>query len=219
MSKESNLSLNNNNDDDDFFGIESSSMEHNETETKKHKLDIFSTLYAIDNNQLTYLDSLTEEERKGFVPVVVMRWASAIEDKRKSAINVMLINEFVNKHFWALYKHPELQFKLMAMVGIGKTQRHQWIAGKAEKANELLIQWMLSHHVLVSEKEIAMKIAKMTIEDIEKYIDAYAVSNDFKTELLTSYGKLTRQSDSISTKLAVKKTRKRKASATTTAKK
>ena len=140
-----------------------------------------------------------------------MRFAASIDDRNKNNLsNIKKINERVNKNFWDLYKHPELQFKLMASCGIGSKTYHPWIANKSDKLNEDIIVWMRHHHVLVSDEELHIKISKMSIEEIDKYIEMYAVTKQQRSELLESYGKLTNQSDAITSKLEAEKVDKRR---------
>lgn len=112
------------------------------TEKKKPALDIFRTLEAIDRKDKSYYANLTEDEKKGFAPPVVMRWLSGVSDKSGlSEYYTVMTNEIVNIGFWELSKHPELQYLLMTLVGCGKKQGHQWIAGpkkaKTRKVDEL----------------------------------------------------------------------------------
>jgi hypothetical protein len=124
---------------------------------KTHKLDIFETLAAIDRHDTQFLDRLDEDTRKGFAPPVVLRWASAVNSNTKDWYLIAL-NERANVHHYELYQHPILQYKLMASCGLGKVERHAWIAGskndKARKdflskywpeANDLELTIVLNH--------------------------------------------------------------------------
>lgn len=94
-------------------------------------LDIMTVLEAIDKNNKKFYSNLTEEERKAFVPKVIMRWLSTVSDNNPNKEYYLLAtNDLVNIGFWELTKHPELQYLLMTISGIGKKQYHQWISAK-----------------------------------------------------------------------------------------
>lgn len=197
----------------DFIGDDEDQQEEQplELEKKKYKMDMMELLSAIDNRKFNFLSTKTPDEVKGFAPIVALRFAASLDDKNKhNRSNLIIINEFVNKRFWDLYKHPELQYKLMAMCGSGKKSYHPWLAAKTDKLDEHLIHWMRDHHVLVSDEELHIKISKMSIDDICTYIDKYAVTKQDREELLISYGKLTGQSAAIATKLEAEKTSSRR---------
>ena len=46
------------------------------------KLDIFKLLSTIDSSSSNIYASLSDEERKGFAPLVVMRWMTGTSDSR-----------------------------------------------------------------------------------------------------------------------------------------
>ena len=100
---------------------------------KKHALDIFRTLGAIDQHDLSYYDGLTPEEQKGYHSPVVMRWVSA-KNGELGDYNLLATNDRANMHHYALYEYTDLQYKLTASVGLGIRTKHEWIPG-AKKEN------------------------------------------------------------------------------------
>ena len=111
---------------------------------RSYKLDVMSVLEAIDKNDRGFYSNLTEEEQKAFVPKVVMRWLSAVSDNNPNKEYYLLAtNDLVNVGMWELVKHPELQYLLMTIAGVGKKQYHQWVptkteSGKTPKSDALL---------------------------------------------------------------------------------
>lgn len=96
--------------------------------TKPHKLDIFQTLAAIDKHDTDFLSRLPEEQSKGFAPPVVLRWASAVSGEMKDWY-LLAVNERANVHFYDVWQHPDLQYRLLASCGFGRKERHEWISG------------------------------------------------------------------------------------------
>jgi len=95
------------------------------------KLDLMTLLEAIDKQDKTFYSNLTEEERKGFAPRVVVRWlATLAEQNPYKEYQLLAANDLVNNGLYSLGKHPELQYLLMCVAGVGKKQYHQWIGTK-----------------------------------------------------------------------------------------
>jgi hypothetical protein len=97
-----------------------------------HKLDIFDLLSRINSAKSGDIYStLSDDEKKGFNPLVVMRWLSGTSDERQ----IILLNEFVNKYVFTLAKHPQLLMQLMQVASSKTSKRYQWIGVKSNKKN------------------------------------------------------------------------------------
>jgi hypothetical protein len=99
---------------------------------RTYQLDLMTTLEAADRGILDYYDNLTEQERKAFAPLVLMRWLSTLSDNNPNqAYAVIATNDLVNLGLFQLQKnHPELVWKLMCVAGTGRKQYHSWIPNK-----------------------------------------------------------------------------------------
>ena len=96
------------------------------------KLDIFDLLGKLNNPKSGDIYSkLTEEEKKGFAPIVVMRWMSGTSDERQ----IMLLNEFVNPYVFALGKHPHLLMLLLQVASSKTNKRYYWLGIKSKQKN------------------------------------------------------------------------------------
>lgn len=92
--------------------------------------DMFEALSALDKKDYGYYDRLTEEQRKKFVPFMMIMWLSAIKGKHElQQYYVLSTNEFANKHLFNenVQKHPKLQWLMLCTSGFGSKQFHQWI--------------------------------------------------------------------------------------------
>lgn len=96
-------------------------------------LDIFTVLRNIDLKNRDFFTNLTEEERKGFAPVVVMQWLTC--GTQNDELQNILINEYVNKYVFNLYKHPDLLYRLMVCCSTGTPQFYKWTKS-AKKENK-----------------------------------------------------------------------------------
>lgn len=107
------------------------------------KIDLKVMTGSIDMNVLRFYDTLDDDERKAFSPWVAMRYASSCKGIY-AGYYLIMVNEFVNKDFNDLAKHPKLQWQLLSLCGVGEKQFHPWIAppkkGKKSKLDEALIE-------------------------------------------------------------------------------
>jgi hypothetical protein len=109
------------------------------------KLSIQNEMAQFDHKNRDFYDSLTEEERKKFSNYLMIRWGSAVQGSRElQEFYVISCNERLNKHFFAVNRHPRLQW-LMATTGspgMG-VHRHPWIAPKKKVAGSNEIKKIL----------------------------------------------------------------------------
>lgn len=110
------------------------------------KLTIANEMAQFDRKNRAFYDELTEEERKKFSNYLMIRWGSSVQGSRDlQEFYVIATNERLNKHFFAVNRHPRLQWLMATTVSPGMgTHRHQWIAPKKKDAgsNEVKKQLM-----------------------------------------------------------------------------
>jgi hypothetical protein len=103
--------------------------------------DLFDALAALDKKDYGYYDRLSENQRKKFVPFMLIQWMSAVKGS-SDVQNYYLqsIDYHANKHLFNefVYKHPKLQWLMLcaASPGVGK-QFHQWIPNISLKVSRL----------------------------------------------------------------------------------
>lgn len=104
--------------------------------------DLFDALAAIDKKDYSYYDRLTSEQRKKFVPFMMLHWISAVRASADVQSYYLQSTEYhANKYLFneAVQKHPKLQWLMLcaASPGLGK-QFHQWIPHIRERVTRLL---------------------------------------------------------------------------------
>ena len=98
------------------------------------KLDIFSLLGSIDNSRSGDIyTNLSDDEKKGFAPLVVMRWMTGTSDERQ----IMLLNEFINPYIFPLAKHPHLLMQSLQVASSKRPKRYTWMGIKGGKKSTL----------------------------------------------------------------------------------
>ena len=100
------------------------------------KLNIANEMRMFDRKVRSFYDDLTPEEKKKFSNYLMIRWGSSVEGSRElQEFYLIATNERLNKHFFAVAKHPKLQWLMATTVSPDMgTPRHTWIAPKKKEA-------------------------------------------------------------------------------------
>jgi len=88
-----------------------------------------------DRKNRRFYDELTDEEKKKFSNYLMIRWGSAVQGSRDlQEFYLVSCNERLNKHFFAINRHPRLQWLCATTVSpdLG-SHRHLWIAPKKKE--------------------------------------------------------------------------------------
>ena len=130
-------------------------------------------MMCFDRKDRDFYSNLTDEERKKFSNFLMIRWGSSIQGSAElQHYYLQSSNHYVNKHFFAINRHPKLQWLCATAVspGLG-TQRHQWIAPKKKEAGASSIRKQIAElfpHLKDDEVELISKIN--TKKDIDTYL-------------------------------------------------
>jgi len=126
-----------------------------------------------DRKNRHFYDSLTDEERKKFSNYLMIRWGSSVQGARElQEFYVIATNERLNKHFFAVNRHPRLQWLMATSVspGLG-TQRHQWIAlKKKDSANNEVKKALMGLYPNMKMSDIDALATITDKKDIKEYL-------------------------------------------------
>ena len=137
------------------------------------KLSINNEMAQFDRKNRAFYDELTAEERKKFSNFLMIRWGSSVQSNAEmQGYYLQSSNHYVNKYFFAINRHPKLQWLCATAVspGLG-TQRHQWIAPKKKEAGASGIKKQIAElfpHLKDDEVELMSKLN--TKKDIDTYL-------------------------------------------------
>lgn len=108
------------------------------------KLDIFKLLGQINSPQSGDIyKTLTDDEKKGFSPLVVMRWLSGTSD----AGQIVALNQFANTSVIPLAKHPHLLMLTLQACCSKRNGRNNWLGIKSgTKKTQLRNQVMMEYY-------------------------------------------------------------------------
>lgn len=145
-------------------------------------LDMFKrVLPAADLRRRDFINSLTEEERKGFSPWLVMRYLSSAESSNQEIIEHYLImtNELVNTNFSDIKHDPELVWKLMSVVGIGKSVKHPYVApgkGRKKKTNAFK-NFLREKYPHLNDEELDIWFSKFDKKSARDFLEQYQIKD------------------------------------------
>jgi hypothetical protein len=136
------------------------------------KLSIANEMMQFDHKNREFYDSLTDEERKKFSNYLMIRWGSAVQGSSElQEFYLVATNERLNKHFFAINKHPKLQWLAATSVSPGMgTHRHQWISPKKKEAGSNEVKkFLLDQFPAMKISDIETLANFVTKKDIKEY--------------------------------------------------
>jgi len=94
--------------------------------SKKRLLDIKTVMKVLDTKKYEWYENLSDEEKNEVSPWQLMRFMSSVQSNNREIIDFHLtfVNDLVNVNFNVIREHPELQVRLMQIVGMGVPQFH-----------------------------------------------------------------------------------------------
>jgi hypothetical protein len=123
------------------------------------KLNISNEMRQFDSKNRQFYRELTDEERKKFSNYLMIRWGSSVQGSTELQQYYLLsCNENLNKHFFELSRHPELQWLLATTVSPGMGNfRHDWIKQKKrEGSNNKAVKFLKEIFPTYSEDELEL---------------------------------------------------------------
>jgi hypothetical protein len=188
------------------------------------KLDVAEVLRQLDNKNIGYYSELTDEQKKSLAPVVLMRWMSAVGeeqvnftlakrqgrkkgdgkgkwpsyvvDTHLTQYYLDLTNQVVNVGLHELYKHPELQWMLLTIVGFGEPQQHIWTrsSGKSKAFNNIT-SLLKKKYPLASYKELDLVKYVMSQQDFKDMLLDMGMDDKEIKDLMTDFKKMKKEQD------------------------
>lgn len=134
---------------------------------KKPLLQIKDIMAAVDRKDYNYYINLSDEQRKSMNLWMTQRYASSVQGKFAGHYLVM-INEFMNTNWSDISKHPELQWKLMCLAGVGKSQFHPFVkVPKAKRKKDKVEELIREIFPLAKNDEIELLLSINTKEELK----------------------------------------------------
>jgi hypothetical protein len=137
------------------------------------KLSIANEMTQFDRKNRRFYDELTDEERKKFSNYLMIRWGSAVQGNRDlQEFYLIACNQRLNKHFFAINRHPKLQWLCATTVSpdLG-THRHSWIAPKKKEGSTSAVRKQLAElYPNMKSDELDVMSAITTKKELDAYL-------------------------------------------------
>jgi len=138
------------------------------------KLDLFNEILpAIDRKDYDFYDRLTDEQKKEIQPLLLLRWGASIDINDPILLHYYLasFNHHANKNFFNLYKHPKLQWLMIAASSpnLGKYRR-KWLGKKKTKdPKDEIKKQLASIYPTYKEDDIEVLSNFVTKKELKQY--------------------------------------------------
>ena len=126
-----------------------------------------------DKKSREFYDSLTDEEKKKFSNFLMIRYGSRVTGRKElQEFYLIATNERLNKHFFAVNRHPKLQWLMATSVSPDMgTFRHNWIAPKKKESGSSGIRKQLMDlYPNMKDDEIELMSKINTKKDLDNYL-------------------------------------------------
>ncbi len=134
---------------------------------KENILPLSLELSAMDSSNMDFYKSLTPEQQKEISLWILMRYMSSSQGDAVG--HLTNVNDVVNVNFNIISKHPELQWKLLALCGTKKKQFHPWIAPPKGMKKNRVEQAIIDHFPLMKDDELELFLQINTQEELEQF--------------------------------------------------
>ncbi len=125
------------------------------------KLDIFSVLSYLDENNLGVYEALGEDaemlsELERSVSWMLPQWMTGAINDESHAELVKNFNTLCNDGWFSLYGHPELQTKLLACCGLGRNVRHKFFKPTKSRNLSRMMELLSYKYQDIREEEVEL---------------------------------------------------------------
>lgn len=130
------------------------------------KLELKEVMAAVDLNARSMWDDLSEDEQKKVKKelFILNRFISNVKTSNREQMehHVLTVNEYYNKHWFTLQKHPKLLWLLLCMCSYNseKIFYHEWIGlGKRKSNNRTKLLEEVYPHLKHDEIDTLLEIS------------------------------------------------------------
>lgn len=137
------------------------------------KIELKEKLAAVDLGAKSLWDELDDENRKALKSELFLlnRYISNVKGQNRETQEhfVLTVNEYFNKHWNTLQKHPKLLWQLLCMCSHDsrKVFFHEWIGFKKKKSDNKITKLLLEVYPNRKQDELELLGQLMTKQEIK----------------------------------------------------
>lgn len=155
------------------------------------KVELKEKIAAVDQNIKELWDAMDPENQKGLQKefFILNRYISNVSNAGRDVKEhyVLTVNEFYNKHWNELQKHPKLLWMLLCMCSYdGKTTYyHEWIGNKKKTGNNnKKVNFLATLYPTMKINEVEMLSNMMTDKEIKQLAKDYGMEDKEISKIL-----------------------------------
>lgn len=147
------------------------------------KITVKELTAAIDTGSTDLWDTLSDEEKKSVSFYTAIRYASSVKldakDEKKYKISqsiaqetaIFKTNEYYNKHYFQISKHPKLLWHLLCMCGNENKNiyYHEWFGFKKKVSDNKLNKFLEQQFPSMKLSDIELLASLKNKKDIEEF--------------------------------------------------
>jgi hypothetical protein len=145
------------------------------------KLALKDILEAVDQGGRDLWDLFDEEQKKDVKFFLLNRYVSSVRTSNREVQEhfVLATNEYFNKHWNTLQKHPKLLWQLLCMCSheSKKIFFHQWMGFKQKKGDTKRIKFLLDIYPSRKQDELEMLSQLMTLKELKTLAEEHGYSD------------------------------------------
>ena len=135
------------------------------------KLALKDILEAVDQGGRDLWDLFDEEQKKDVKFFLLNRYVSCVRTSNREVQEhfVLATNEYFNKHWNLLYKHPKLLWQLLCCCGYENKQAyfHEWIGNKKKAGEGKKLKLLQEMYPSRKMDELEMLADMMTTKELK----------------------------------------------------
>lgn len=149
------------------------------------KIELKEKLAAVDMNFKSLWDEIDDEQRKNLKNefFILNRYVSNVKSNKREYQEhyVLAVNEYFNKHWNTLQKHPKLLWQLLCMCGHESKQifYHEWIGLKRKKSNNKISKFLSEIYPNKKDDELALLALISTEKECKELAREYGYDEKY----------------------------------------
>lgn len=147
------------------------------------KIELKEKLAAVDLGAKDLWDELDDDNRKALKSelFILNRYISNVKGQPREVQEhfVLSVNEYFNKHWNTLQKHPKLLWQLLCLCSHENRNVlfHEWIGFKKKKGDTKRIKFLLQVYPNRKENELEMLTELMDLKDFKQLAKDFGYSD------------------------------------------
>lgn len=143
------------------------------------KIELKEKLAAVDLNYKDLWDEIDDDQKKSLKQelFILNRYISNVKNNDRNIQEhfVLTVNEYFNKHWNTLQKHPKLLWQLLCMCSHESRQVffHQWMGFKKKEGTNKIEKFLLELYPNKKDDEIELLASMITKDEAKKLAQAH----------------------------------------------